>query len=179
MFACNPATPLVPLDLRNFKSARRRVTVVTTVPIIATSCEDVRNEIHPNSSAAGGADGQQCSRPTCEADCKNKPNASQDAAVTAIEELGGHVTIDTKSPNRPVTAVNLFRTQVTDPGLVHLKGMTKLDLLILSDTQVTAAGLMHLKGLTNLERLNLYGTKVTAAAVNKLQQALPNCKISR
>ena len=35
-------------------------------------------------------------------------------------------------------------------GLAHLKGLTNLTNLDLSDTQVTDAGLAHLKGLTNL-----------------------------
>jgi len=33
--------------------------------------------------------------------------------------------------------------------------------------------------LTDLEELNLAGTRVTSAGFKKLQQALPNCKISR
>ena len=55
--------------------------------------------------------------------CSNA--ASQDAAVAAIRKPGGRVTIDMKSPDRPVTAVHLGGTQVTDAGLVHLKGLTR------------------------------------------------------
>ena len=43
---------------------------------------------------------------------------------------------------------------------------------------ITDAGLEHLKGLTKLRSLRLSGTKVTHEGVNKLQQALPNCKIA-
>ena len=43
------------------------------------------------------------------------------------------------------------RTQVTDAGLEHLKGLTQLQGLSLSGTQVTDAGLEHLKGLTQLQ----------------------------
>ena len=43
------------------------------------------------------------------------------------------------------------------------------------DTQVTDAGLVHLKGLPNLELLNLIGTQVTAAGVAELKKALPKC----
>ena len=51
-------------------------------------------------------------------------------------------------------------------------------ILGLDDTKVTDAGLVHLKGLTKLEVLVLRRTKVTPAGVKQLQQALPNCKIT-
>jgi len=38
------------------------------------------------------------------------------------------------------------------------------------------AGLLHLKGLTGLQTLLLQGTKVTVAGVADLQKVLPNCK---
>ena len=44
---------------------------------------------------------------------------------------------------------------------------------------ITDAGLVHLKGLTNLEGLLLIGTQVTDAGVAKLKEALPDCRISR
>ena len=136
-------------------------------------------------------------------DARNNPKAPQDAAVTAIRNLGGSVAIDKKSPDKPVTAVSLRRTPVTDAGLVHLNGLTRMHRLILSrtrvtdaglvhlkgltslkelqlhDTEVTDAGLLHLKGLTSLEELNLIRTKVTDAGVKELQAALPKCRISR
>ena len=40
-------------------------------------------------------------------------------------------------------------------------------------------GLVHLKGLTRLETLTLGGTKITEAGVAELQKALPNCKIEK
>ncbi len=91
---------------------------------------------------------------------------------------------------------------MTDGGLKHLKGLTKLQSLDLSHTEVTDAGLEHLRGLTGLQSLNLMwcikltdlglehlkalrklqtlvlsNTNVTDAGVKKLRQALPNCKI--
>ena len=44
-------------------------------------------------------------------------------------------------------------------------------------TQVTDAGLIHLKGLTKLKWLHLDDTQVTGAGVADLEKALPNCKI--
>jgi hypothetical protein len=76
-----------------------------------------------------------------------------------------------------VECTNLVPNRI---GLEHLKSLTKyLQCLDLEDTKVTDAGLEHLNGLTKLQVLNLRKTKVTDAAVKKLQQKLPNCKIAR
>jgi hypothetical protein len=40
-------------------------------------------------------------------------------------------------------------------------------------------GLEHLKELTSLEVIQLGGTKVTNDGVKRLQEALPECKITR
>jgi Leucine-rich repeat (LRR) protein len=80
----------------------------------------------------------------------------------------------------PFSALNLLyigKTQVTDAGLEHLKGLSNLHRLWFYGTQITDAGLEALKGLEHLQELHLEGTKVTEAGVKKLQQALPNCKI--
>ena len=45
--------------------------------------------------------------------------------------------------------------------------------------QVTDAGLVHLKGLTNLTGFALYATQITDAGFAELEQTLPNCKIYR
>ena len=55
--------------------------------------------------------------------------------------------------------------------------MSELNSLMLAGTQVTDKGLVHLKGLTNLKSLNLMNTQVTHAGVADLQKALPKCKI--
>ncbi len=71
--------------------------------------------------------------------------------------------------------------RITDTGLAHLRGLTALQSLNLSGCgQVTDAGLAHLRGLTALRELGLGRCwQVTDAGVATLQQALPNCKISR
>ena len=119
--------------------------------------------------------------------------------IDAIKKLEGRVTVDKGT----VVDLWLFSSRVTDAGLVHLKGLTNLEKMHLWDTAITDAGLVHLKGLTNLAHLSLTttkvtdaglvhlkgltklgwldlaDTKVTDAGVKKLQQALPNCKITR
>ena len=78
----------------------------------------------------------------------------------------------------------LRRVHITGPGLVHLKRLSWLKELYLSNTPINDAGIMHLKGLINLEFLWL-GTSatrsnlVTDADVAELQQALPGCCIDQ
>ena len=87
-------------------------------------------------------------------------------AMAAIEKLGGKLVVD---EGYDVVIVDLSATKVTDAGLVHLKGLTKLLLLSLNNTKVTDAGLAHIKGLTNLKRLFLGLTKVTDAGLVHLK----------
>ena len=68
---------------------------------------------------------------------------------------------------------------MTGTGLVHLRGLTKLQSLNLMDTPVTEAALEGLEGLTNLQSLDLWNTNVTDAGLvhvkglNKLQLMEP------
>ena len=72
----------------------------------------------------------------------------------------------------------LWETQITDAALQHVAALHNLEYLNLDSTRITDAGLAHLKGLTTLQELDLPGTQVTDEGIKKLQQALPNCKIS-
>jgi hypothetical protein len=67
-----------------------------------------------------------------------------------------------------VFRVRYYRT-FNDAGLTHLKGLTRLQELVLADTQVTDAGLENLKGLTQLQQLHLGGTQVTDAGLAHLR----------
>ena len=73
--------------------------------------------------------------------------------------------------------LNVSNSKVTDDGLMRLKGMTKLRSLSLANTDVTDAGLVHLKGMTSLQFLWLGNTSVTDAGFAELQKALPNCQV--
>jgi hypothetical protein len=74
-------------------------------------------------------------------------------------------------------SLELTETRVSDAGMVHLKGLARLQGLDLSGTDVTDAGLRHLKGLIRLQYLSLAWTKVTNAGVQDLWEALPEAVI--
>jgi Leucine Rich repeat len=59
---------------------------------------------------------------------------------------------------------------VTDAGLVNLKGLTRLQELHLAAPNVTDAGLENLQGLTQLETLVVMNARVTDAGLKNLQR---------
>ncbi len=70
--------------------------------------------------------------------------------------------------------------KITDANaLSYLKGLPKLRTLNLFATGITDAALPHIGGLPQLNTLVLIGTNVSDEGVQKLQRALPNCKIYR
>ena len=72
----------------------------------------------------------------------------------------------------------LFKNQITDEGLIHLKDLKMLETLDLRrNPGITDAGLVHLENLPNLKKVYLMQTGVTPAGVSKLQQKLPNTEI--
>ena len=60
-----------------------------------------------------------------------------------------------------------------------LKGMPRLQFLNLAGAKINDDRLENLDALTQLQGLELGKTKVSEAGVEKLQKALPNCKIYR
>jgi internalin A len=101
-----------------------------------------------------------------------EPNPKQAKAIVEIKKLGGKVTLDEKSPGKPVMGADLMDTQVTDEGLKCLRALHRLqdlNLYYLYYTNVGDAGLEHVKGLTELQFLNLWGTKVTDAGMGHVK----------
>ena len=96
-------------------------------------------------------------------------NIDQAKAIAEIEKLGGKVTVDEKSPRKPVICVDLSSSKVTDVWLTTLRGLPQLQSLDLFSTKITDAGLEHLKGLTNLQSLDLRATHVTDAGLRQLK----------
>ena len=72
--------------------------------------------------------------------------------------------------------VGLGDNEITDDGLIHLKGLTKLERLGIQKSAVTDRGLKHLEGLKSLKNLWISGTQVTRAGVRELRTALPDLK---
>ena len=68
-------------------------------------------------------------------------NPRQAKAIAEVIRLGGKVTVDEKSPGKPVIGVSLRHVEVTDAGLECLKEFPQLQLLDLDHTQITDAGL--------------------------------------
>jgi hypothetical protein len=75
-------------------------------------------------------------------------------------------------------SLSLSSRGITDAALVHVKPMTKLQILLLPmSPSVKDDGLVNLRGLKQLKNLNVHGTAITIEAVAELQKALPNCDI--
>ena len=92
-----------------------------------------------------------------------EPNADQAKAIAEIKKLGGKVTVDEKSPSKPVKSVDLAFSQATDADLERLKVFTQLQDLDLVGAAITDAGVERLRGLPRLQSLDLTWTKVTDA----------------
>lgn len=89
------------------------------------------------------------------------PASGEEAALAALEKLGGKVSRDSSQPKNPVVEVVLMRTAATDRDLAPLEGFKQLQRLNLGLTRVTDAGMAHLRGLESLEELDLSVTKIT------------------
>ncbi len=135
--------------------------------------------------------------------CDQKPQASEEDYVKAIQALGGQVTRDDSLPGQPVVAVAfnvnpdrfgdscvkdlkhlkclrelvLTGTHVTDEALKDVKELKSLRVLALGQTRITDAGLKDLQGLAGLEQLYLGSTAITDAGLKELN-AFPACSTS-
>src|SRR5262245_54211681 len=78
-----------------------------------------------------------------------RADEAEDRAVKAVEKLGGKVTRDDKQPGKPVIALDLSWTKMTDTRLKDLKDLKDLQSLILHFTLVTDVGMKELRDLKN------------------------------
>ena len=118
-------------------------------------------EPNRNVAAAVGS----CPLAVVAAGCTAKVNPKQEAAaakdprqagaIAEIQRLGGKVTVDEKSPDKPVIGVSLRHSEVTDAGLEVPQRIASTPMPDMDHTQVTDAGLASLAGLTNLQLLDM------------------------
>ena len=105
--------------------------------------------------------------------------AKRRAAVAEITRLGGEVRYyDATDPNtlgEPPRWFSLLRKLHGDEYLGNAVG---IDFVFVSWQDIDA-GVVHLKALTDLEFLWFRDMQITEERVKKLQQAMPDCKISR
>lgn len=79
----------------------------------------------------------------------------------------------------PDPAKKRAKPQITDAGLKHLRGLTKLTELDLSGLPITDSGLTQLTEFKSLRRLEVHFTKVTRQGADQLRKAIPDLKIFR
>ncbi|MDA0835430.1 MAG: hypothetical protein O2955_10895 [Planctomycetota bacterium] len=65
--------------------------------------------------------------------------------------------------------IDLINSQITDGGLLHLKGLKHLESLNLEGTQFGDEGLRHVAAMTQLKVLKLQRTKITDAGLKSLE----------
>ncbi|NQT12659.1 MAG: WG repeat-containing protein [Planctomycetes bacterium] len=105
-----------------------------------------------------------------------------EAALTL--ERSGHVTWYATAEGEEFWHVRLafWRHRITDAELEELIApLSRFPVLHLDvhDNDITDAGLLHLKGLGNLARVRVAGTRVTAPGIAELQQHLPHVVVDR
>lgn len=73
--------------------------------------------------------------------------------------------------------LSLFDTRVTSDGIDSLSRLTTLETLILSNTSIDDRAIGSLSQLKNLTTLNVRGTNISTLGIDRLQVALPNCRL--
>jgi hypothetical protein len=74
--------------------------------------------------------------------------------------------------------VRLASEKVDDEWIKeNLSGVRHVEVLTINSPNVTDEGLSHLVGLTRLQRLNLARTRVTERGVEELRRSIPSLKI--
>jgi hypothetical protein len=95
--------------------------------------------------------------------------SDRDRALAAVERLGGAVEVDETRPGRPVVALDLSRSAVTDADLALVAAFSDLEALDLRLTSVGDDGVAHLAGIRTLRFLNLFRTRVSDASLEYLR----------
>ena len=70
------------------------------------------------------------------------PSSASQTKSTTLDKLASHIP---RNEQGKVTELDFRRSKITDAGLVHLKGLTKLKWLYLDGTKVTDAGVAEVR----------------------------------
>jgi len=73
----------------------------------------------------------------------------------------------------------LVKTQISDAGVAHLRALTALERLNLNETHISDAAIEHLIQLKTLVSLNVGNTGLSVAALDRLEAAMPHCRVTR
>jgi hypothetical protein len=98
--------------------------------------------------------------------------------LAALERLGGRYDRDPIAMPGQVFSIDLAGTRADDEALALLRVAERLESLRLTRTAVTDKGLAHLHGLTKLRRVYL-GKGVTDAGADALRKAVPGVEVIR
>lgn len=107
------------------------------------------------------------------------------AALNSLESLDLQKTRVTDKGMAHIRRMTHLRTlflseNVTDRGLEQLVGLTHLENLFLDDAaQVTDMGLLAIRGLTNLKLLSGRNTGISQQAWSDFEAAMPECRVLR
>lgn len=110
-----------------------------------------------------------CSAQPSSEHSKTTAETEQERAIAEIERMCGKVTVDEKSPGKPVIEVDLVQLQWIDAGVANIKGLTQVRVLNLMCSAFTDAGLANVEGLTQLQTLTLAATNITDMGLGHLK----------
>ena len=102
------------------------------------------------------------------------PPAAERAAVAAIVKAGGRAQVDGEYR---ITNV-ILNANSTNDDLKLLAACERLTSLQISSPKITDAGIEHLKGLSKLTSMTIVSSGFTPEVITSLRAALPNCRIS-
>ncbi len=155
------------------------VTVVAAVSLVPRAVAQEKtavsqaSEVTPASDPPATKEGSTAESMSASShDVAAEANMDQANAIAEIEKTGGKLTVDEKTPGKPVISVDFGGNNVTNAELAYLQGMTELKSLNLMGTKITDVGLARLKGLTKLQSLNLAGTEVEDEGLGHLKGSL-------
>lgn len=94
---------------------------------------------------------------------------------TSVGDEGLRILAESSLPR--LVELDICETRVSDRGLEHLTVFSGLRELCLESTLVSDAGIGELSKLTNLNKIWLSGSQVTQTGLERLRDALPECKV--